>query len=104
MKNIESDIKALLIKVESLIENDWQLQASVFGFVVLAVLVILIKIEWSKHEPHLTNLHRRHADIRQFHAVSNERLMKLDSFNKYDYERIQQYPDEDPLTFVKKQT
>ena len=35
MKNIQSDIKAFLIKVESLIENDWQLQASVFGFFVL---------------------------------------------------------------------
>ena len=104
IENLQTDLRAFLSNLEALVQSDWQLQASAIGLCVLIVLIILIQVEWTKHEPHLTNLHQRHTDILNHSTVSNERLAKLDSFTKYDYEKIQQYPDEDPLTFVKKST
>ena len=104
IENIQNEFLAFCYSLEAIFESDWQLQASIVGFFILIVLIVLIKREWAKHEPHLTNLHQKHKGILHNSSVSNERLAKLDSFTKYDYDRIQQYPDEDPLTFVKKRS
>lgn len=100
--NFQNSLASFVTYIEKLIQNDWQLQASIVGMCVLTVLIVLIKAEWAKHEPNLANLHRRGTSSQQYRAVSDLQFMKYDSFDKYDYERIQQYPDEDPLTFVKK--
>lgn len=100
--HLQNSAADFFANVETLVRNDWQLQASIVGMCILAVLILTIQIEWRKHEPSLTNLHRRDEDKCPSGTVSDIKLMKLDSFNKYDYEKIQQYPDEDPLTFVKK--
>ena len=102
IENIQNEFLAFYYNLEAMVESDWQLQASIVGLCILIVLIVFIKIEWAKHEPHLTNLHQKHKGILHTSTVSSERLAKLDSFTKYDYEKIQQYPDEDPLTFVKK--
>ena len=95
------NIHILFTKVGETIKEDWQLQASVIGFGVLIFLLILINFEWSKHGSNLMNLDLDNH-LQQDHIVSSERVLKMDSFNQYDYEKIQQFPDEDPLTFVKK--
>ena len=100
--NLQNDLRALFFYVEDQVQSDRQLQASIVGLCILIVLIILIKREWAKHEPHLTNLHQRHSEILQHSTGLNERSASLDSFTKHDYEKIQQYADEDPLTFVKK--
>ena len=100
--NLQNDLRALYLYLEAQVQSDRQLQASIVGLFILLVLIILIKREWAKHEPHLTNLHQKNSEILQHSTGSNERLANVGSFTKHDYEKIQQYADEDPLTFVKK--
>lgn len=95
------NILSLFAAAREKIKEDWQLQASVVGFGILVFLLILINIEWRKHGSNLMNLDLDNH-LQQDHVVSSERVLKMDSFNQYDYEKIQQFPDEDPLTFVKK--
>ena len=100
--NLQNDLRALYLYLEAQVQSDRQLQASIVGLFILLVLIVLIKREWAKHEPHLTNLHQKNSEILQHSTGSNEILANVGSFTKHDYEKIQQYADEDPLTFVKK--
>ena len=92
----------LISEGRKFISSDWQLQASAIGLAVFAVLVLLINCEWNKHKANLMNLDLD-REILQARTPSSDKLLKVDSFNKYDYDRIQ-FPDEDPLTFVKKRS
>ena len=72
------------------IKPDWQLQGAVFLFCLFFVLMILVTVQWNKYGSTILGM-----------ELENNR----DSVDHPSrLETVQEFPDEDPLTFVKKKT
>lgn len=74
------------------IRTDWQLQGAVFFLCLFCVLMILVNMKWNKYGS----------------TILGMKLENNKSYDNVDYpsglETVQEFPDEDPLTFVKKKT
>lgn len=70
------------------IKKDWQLQGSLILFLVLIFLFLLVKFEWNAYGP----------------AIMEMELGKIPPYAANDNidGSFESYPDEDPLTFLKK--
>jgi len=82
---------ALQTFYEDQIKSDWQLQGSFFLLILSLFILVLVKIQWNKYGP----------------SIMGMELSSKASFDSVDHSgvgSVQDYPDEDPLTFVKKKT
>ena len=78
--------------VKEVIKEDWQLQGCIIAFIVLIILIVLINIEWKRHGSSIMNL-----------ETSNDKPSSVSSRNN-SFSNLPQFPDEDPLTFIKKKS
>ena len=74
------------------IKSDWQLQGSVFLLCLFCVIMILVAIQWKKYGSSILGM-----------ELSNKRPRDCVD-HASGLETVQEFPDEDPLTFVKKKT
>lgn len=77
------------------IKSDWQLQGSVFLLCLFSILMIMVTIQWRKYGVMILGVELSKDQSRDFvdHGGGTSNL-----------ETVQEFPDEDPLTFVKKKT
>ena len=80
---------------EEQIKSDWQLQGSFVLLVLSLFVMVLVKIQWNKYGPSIMGMELS-ASKASFDSVDHAGVGSLGS--------VQEYPDEDPLTFVKKKT
>uniref|UniRef100_A0A7M5XG25 Uncharacterized protein n=1 Tax=Clytia hemisphaerica TaxID=252671 RepID=A0A7M5XG25_9CNID len=73
------------------IEKDWQLQGSVFLMFLFCIIMVLVKIQWNKYGLAILGM-----------ELSSQ--PSTDTVDGRGLDTVHEYPDEDPLTFVKKKT
>ncbi len=102
MEQAIEKLSSIYLELKSAIDQDWQLQGCIFGAFVLGILLILINIEWGRHGCNLMNLEVDRKRLQKSLSTSSkEDVLYRESFSS-NVNTVQSFPDEDPLTFVKK--
>ncbi len=101
-ENLSVELNSYFILFQAAVEQDWQLQCCLIGATILVLLLVLINIEWRRHGSNLMNLDLDRNRIRSDLSASKERVLQRQSFHESNENKLQTFPDEDPLTFVKK--
>lgn len=102
METYTEKLSNLVEFVKLAVNNDWQVQGCVIGIFILCILLVLINIEWKIYGSSLVDLDMDRDRIQQDLSTSNSNLSPRELFNGADLNKVHQFPDEDPLTFVKK--